>query len=946
MGKYVDITFKDKSWIFSGSVKTFECDPTETCGNCGGNGRCPSCNGQGETRCPSCGGRGINRCSRCGGGGIDRDGKRCYMCHGSGTIDCSRCHGKGYIMCNTCWGSGRCMTCGGTGEVTCERCQGTGFYQQYLEYTAYYCVRQLCHPGPTPDLIDGLRVATGEELYKAVCKLWRKEGILAFDDTEKDLKKLCDTANKYETYAEDFKKQYEQTSEMQENIPEYMSYKNTLISSKIPATRIRYEINGKDYEMVLLGDNGVVCYDDLPKSIKVFEMSKADRVKQDRFARHRHKDLAKLTAYIFNLDGISPEESSNLYLIMKHMCLNANQRDRRMRYYSYRYTPKVSHEAMVRKLKHLLVSKKTISYIWQCIAVDREISLNEQAFFNHVIKSCNISESDLSSLKRFSSKFATLESDQFVKEYLDSDPVTLERNLDPLWIGGIAVGAIMVLLGIIYDKGFLGFPGLALSIGSFICYRRIAPPDEEYVEKLYELVSEEPEFDRSYVDGGNIFVRFGYSFVDGLMKIWAKTGIAFDKLMDRIRKPENINVSEGFAIMKDKVAKVVTTSKTKLQNTIEPINTESSTVSEAIIPPAMPVNKVNDKPSIPSQPLVSPTETQPQPAVDKPKQNEKKINEVLPSDNKSKKSKKGLIIGIIVALVLATGGATAYYLLNKMKQERFLAEQKAPYEQQIAEQQRIQTEQKAQYEAELEAQRKAQQSKLYGYEWLKGVWAGVDDYGNFGRMIVSDSYYQVVNSNMDEASDRVEDMPKQDIELKNRPDYITREGNGVSFGFDEYIRVDVEHRSIYIVQGEYSGIALRKIEEDDFEAAVFEANHSYPPQVSSNDNNDFVSQNTFPEMLQQTSLSDLFSKDASSYRFSESDLSPLSAKELTYLRNSVYAKHGYVFKSQELNNYFKQFGWYHPDSSVTEAALNNIEKTNVQFIKNYQEQNGKTYKPQ
>lgn len=116
-------------------------------------------------------------------------------------------------------------------------------------------------------------------------------------------------------------------------------------------------------------------------------------------------------------------------------------------------------------------------------------------------------------------------------------------------------------------------------------------------------------------------------------------------------------------------------------------------------------------------------------------------------------------------------------------------------------------------------------------------------------------------------------------------------------------------------------------------------------KVYSNANDGFASQNTPTEAFQQTSLSDLINKDASTYRFSESDLSPLSAKELTCLRNSVYAKHGYVFKSQELNNYFKQFGWYHPDSSVTDASLNSTEKTNVQFIKNYQEQNGKTYKP-
>jgi hypothetical protein len=109
-------------------------------------------------------------------------------------------------------------------------------------------------------------------------------------------------------------------------------------------------------------------------------------------------------------------------------------------------------------------------------------------------------------------------------------------------------------------------------------------------------------------------------------------------------------------------------------------------------------------------------------------------------------------------------------------------------------------------------------------------------------------------------------------------------------------------------------------------------------------------QDTPTEEFQGSALSnellDLFGRDASVYLFTDSDLRSLSAKDLTYLRNSVYAKHGYVFNSQELNNYFKQFGWYHPNSSVTESALNSVEKTNVAFIKNFQELNGKTYKPQ
>lgn len=104
-------------------------------------------------------------------------------------------------------------------------------------------------------------------------------------------------------------------------------------------------------------------------------------------------------------------------------------------------------------------------------------------------------------------------------------------------------------------------------------------------------------------------------------------------------------------------------------------------------------------------------------------------------------------------------------------------------------------------------------------------------------------------------------------------------------------------------------------------------------------------QSTPIEVSQEATFKDLFNKDAGTCYFSENDLMSLSAKELTYLRNSIYARHGYVFKSQELNNYFKQFEWYHPDSNVTEAALNGVEKINAEFIRNYQKQNGKTYIP-
>ncbi len=357
---------------------------------------------------------------------------------------------------------------------------------------------------------------------------------------------------------------------------------------------------------------------------------------------------------------------------------------------------------------------------------------------------------------------------------------------------------------------------------------------------------------------------------------------------------------------------------------------------------------------------------------------------ITPSDKPAKKSNKTPIkIGVVAAVVVIAVLAVLFLMRgHKEDPQEILAEEAVIYNDGNSTQFGNNDE---------NASYNSNESKLKGYEWLEGVWVGCDEYGSFGRMIVTDSYYQVVNSNMDDAFDQVEDMPKQDIELKNRPDYITGEGNSVSFGFDEYIRVDVEHRSIYIVQGEYNGIVLQKIQENNFEAAVFEANHSCPPRVYSNAYDGFVNIRQAPESKApilgvlrngpegavlldeegewkkidcngivgyvygeyvQDTPTEVFEywaalrKDASIYQFTENDLSPLTVKELTYLRNSIYAKHGYVFNSQELNNYFKQISWYHPNVSVTDAVLNDMERANVEFIKNYQERNGKTYKPQ
>ncbi len=83
---------------------------------------------------------------------------------------------------------------------------------------------------------------------------------------------------------------------------------------------------------------------------------------------------------------------------------------------------------------------------------------------------------------------------------------------------------------------------------------------------------------------------------------------------------------------------------------------------------------------------------------------------------------------------------------------------------------------------------------------------------------------------------------------------------------------------------------------------------------------------------------------SSEAKVTKSDLKGLTAKELTYARNEIYARHGYVFSSKELNKYFRSTDWYVPIKSY-DGTLSSIEQRNVTFISNYQNKNGLTYKP-
>lgn len=61
----------------------------------------------------------------------------------------------------------------------------------------------------------------------------------------------------------------------------------------------------------------------------------------------------------------------------------------------------------------------------------------------------------------------------------------------------------------------------------------------------------------------------------------------------------------------------------------------------------------------------------------------------------------------------------------------------------------------------------------------------------------------------------------------------------------------------------------------------------------------------------------------------------LTSEELRICRNAIFAKYGYVFKSADLYDYFSDFVWYYPDSTLDESmiVLTEEEEQYVETIK-------------
>ncbi len=68
----------------------------------------------------------------------------------------------------------------------------------------------------------------------------------------------------------------------------------------------------------------------------------------------------------------------------------------------------------------------------------------------------------------------------------------------------------------------------------------------------------------------------------------------------------------------------------------------------------------------------------------------------------------------------------------------------------------------------------------------------------------------------------------------------------------------------------------------------------------------------------------------------EDDVNNLAKEELQYMRNEIFARHGYCFKMKTLKESFENKDWYIPNTVDVKKDLTDIEIKNITLIKKYE----------
>jgi len=81
---------------------------------------------------------------------------------------------------------------------------------------------------------------------------------------------------------------------------------------------------------------------------------------------------------------------------------------------------------------------------------------------------------------------------------------------------------------------------------------------------------------------------------------------------------------------------------------------------------------------------------------------------------------------------------------------------------------------------------------------------------------------------------------------------------------------------------------------------------------------------------------EVYKLNGSAEELTEKQLKNLKKLDLEIIRNTIFARHGYSFKSKGVRQFFDQVEWYVPVTNSVEGVLTGVEQKNVALLKRFE----------
>ncbi len=139
----------------------------------------------------------------------------------------------------------------------------------------------------------------------------------------------------------------------------------------------------------------------------------------------------------------------------------------------------------------------------------------------------------------------------------------------------------------------------------------------------------------------------------------------------------------------------------------------------------------------------------------------------------------------------------------------------------------------------------------------------------------------------------------------------------------------------------------KKLDVTERKYNLYKKDFSYDPQNQLPENVQWAelygSNPKFPDRVEQLT-SEVTKYNGSTTELKKEDLQNLYKGDLEIIRNAIYARHGYSFKTRRVRFIFDQFvPWYMPVSTDVRNELTELEKKNIDLIKRFEEHAEKYY---